>query len=76
MSWRSVAGLKARGRTYAARAENIRRHTGGRISPPRLNERLVPLHEPEAPAVVALPPADATPEGNVACSSMSTTFTL
>ncbi len=66
LSWRWVAGLHTRGRAYAARAENIARHTGGRFSPTGLNEQPEPLDEPEPPATVALPPADAVPEGEVA----------
>ena len=66
LSWRWVAGLHTRGKAYAARAENIRRHTAGRFSPTGLNEQPVPLHEPEPPMAVRLPSADMPPEGDVA----------
>ena len=44
-SWRWVAGLHTRGKTYLARAENIARHTNGRFDP---RGQLAP----EAPALV------------------------
>jgi len=66
LSWRWVAGLHTRGKAYAARAENIRRYTNGRYDPQGLNEDPVPLEEPDGPAPVKLPRADAVPEGNVA----------
>ena len=40
LSWRWVAGLHTRGKTYAARAENIARYTEGRFHPQGLNEHL------------------------------------
>ncbi len=66
LSWRWVGGLHTRGRAYAARAENIRRHTDGRYSPTGLDEYPVPLHEAEPPHAVALPSADVAPDGDVA----------
>ena len=66
LSWRWVAGLHTRGKAYAATAENIRRHTGGRFAPDGLNEHPVPLQEDDPPPAVALPPAAPSPEGDVA----------
>ncbi len=66
LSWRWVAGLHTRGKPYAARAENIRRYTGGRFAPVGLNESPLSLDEPEPPRMVPLPPADAAPSGPVA----------
>ena len=66
LSWRWVAGLHTRGKPYAARAENIRRYTGGRFSPTGLNENPVALEEPSLAPIVALPSADAAPPGEVA----------
>ena len=66
LSWRWVAGLHTRGRAYAARAENIRRHTDGRFSPTGLNERPVPLHETEPPRMVQLSTAQVAPAGDIA----------
>ncbi len=58
LSWRWVAGLHTRGKPYAARAENIRRYTGGRYAPSGLNERPVALDEPPPAPAVELPQAD------------------
>ncbi len=66
LSWRWVAGLHTRGKPYAARAEVIRRATEGRFSPTGLNERPVALEEAEPPPLAPLPPADASPSGEVA----------
>ena len=66
LSWRWVAGLHTRGRPYAARAENIRRYTGGRYSPANLNESPTALDEPEPAPAAALPPSGAAPSGEVA----------
>jgi len=66
LSWRWVAGLHTRGKHYVARAENIRRYTSGRFSPDGLDEHPAPLEEDAPHPAVALPPADALPEGEVA----------
>lgn len=66
LSWRWVAGLHTVGRPYAARAENIRRYTGGRYSPSGLNETPVALTEPEPVAATPLPPSGAAPQGEIA----------
>ena len=66
LSWRWVAGLHTRGKPYAARAENIRRHTDGRYDPAGLNEDPVALEEPTSVAASKLAPGDAPPDGEVA----------
>ncbi len=66
LSWRWVAGLHTRGKAYAARAENIARHTEGRFRPTGLNEAVHALTEEEAPPLVPLAPAEALPGGDVA----------
>ncbi len=66
LSWRWVAGLHTRGRVYAARAENIRRYTGGRHSPAGLNENPEPLEEATVPATCKLLPAGTVPDADVA----------
>ncbi|QHL89623.1 deoxyribodipyrimidine photolyase [Sphingomonas changnyeongensis] len=55
LSWRWVAGLHTRGKAYAARAENIRRYTGGRFDPRGLVEDVEPLDEAAEHPLVALP---------------------
>jgi deoxyribodipyrimidine photo-lyase len=66
LSWRWVAGLHTKGKPYAARAENIRRYTGGRYDPAGLDEDPVALTEAEPAAAAPLPPAGAAPDGAVA----------
>jgi deoxyribodipyrimidine photo-lyase len=66
LSWRWVAGLHTKGKPYAARAENIRRYTGGRYNPAGLDEDPVALTEAEPAAAAPLPPAAAAPDGAVA----------
>jgi deoxyribodipyrimidine photo-lyase len=46
LSWRWVAGLQTRGKTYAASRDNIAKYTGGRFSPSGLATRIGPLDEP------------------------------
>ncbi len=65
LGWRWVAGLHTRGKHYVARAENIRRYTQGRYNPRDLDESPEPLSEPEGRAAIALPPAEAAPQGEV-----------
>jgi deoxyribodipyrimidine photo-lyase len=44
LSWRRVAGLQTRGKTYLARADNIAEYTGGRFQPSR--DELASFAEP------------------------------
>ena len=66
LSWRWVAGLHTRGKTYAARADNIRRFTDGRYSPTGLNEDPETLEESHPAPARAIPDADPAPSGDVA----------
>ena len=65
LSWRWVAGLQTAGKTYLARADNIRRYTEGRFAPRGLAEEAPALTEPPigpAGALAALAAPDpATP---------------
>lgn len=66
LSWRWVAGLHTKGKHYVARAENIARHTGGRFTPHgELNEKPLPLQEPEPPAPRPIPALPVPPRGPV-----------
>jgi deoxyribodipyrimidine photo-lyase len=66
LSWRWVAGLHTKGKHYVARAENIARYTGGRFAPHgALNEKPLPLQEPDAPAPRPVPDVPAPPSGPV-----------
>lgn len=56
LSWRWVAGLQTRGKTYLARPDNIARYTEGRFHPVgRLSPRAAPLDGPAPPAARAAP---------------------
>jgi deoxyribodipyrimidine photo-lyase len=47
LSWRWVAGLQTKGKTYAASRDNIKKYTGGRFSPVKeLARQAVALNEP------------------------------
>ena len=65
LSWRWVAGLHTRGKTYLARADNIAEYTGGRIQPGRheLAAVALPIIEEFQPDRGPLRPADAVPKG-------------
>ena len=57
LSWRWVAGLQTRGKTYLATTENISRYTDGRFAPTGLATVARALSDEPAPAVdVAIPP--------------------
>ncbi|MGY6497989.1 MAG: FAD-binding domain-containing protein [Microcella sp.] len=56
LSWRWVAGLQTRGKTYQATAENIARYTDGRYRPRGLASSAEPLDGPPPP------PASPAPE--------------
>ena len=62
LSWRWVAGLHTRGKTYAARADNIQRYTDGRFSPKGLNEYPEAIVEDDPPGPTALAEARSPPE--------------
>ncbi len=66
LSWRWVAGLHTRGKPYAARAENISRHTDGRFSPEGLDEDPVALTEPDLAPLTRLPSPEPPPRGDAA----------
>lgn len=59
LSWRWVAGLQTRGKTYLARRDNIRDHTHGRFDPQGLSGVAVALEEPVPPAPQPLRPLSA-----------------
>jgi deoxyribodipyrimidine photo-lyase len=56
LSWRWVAGLQTKGKTYAASRDNIARYTAGRFSPKGLATRIEPLDEPPLEAARPLTP--------------------
>ena len=66
LSWRWVAGLQTRGKTYLARADNIERFTQGRFRPHGLADHAVALDDAPFPSPQALPAADHPPEGPAA----------
>lgn len=55
LSWRWVAGLQTRGKTYLATTGNIERYTDGRFSPRRLAVSAVALEDGPVPPVTPLP---------------------
>ncbi len=66
LSWRWVAGLHTRGKTYLATAQNIRACTDRRFDPRGLAQHAVPLEEPDPAPVEALKPAlQMPPEGRI-----------
>ncbi len=59
LSWRWVAGLQTRGKTYLATADNIAKYTGGRFRPKEaLAKSAAPIEGPPLPALGPLRPAD------------------
>jgi deoxyribodipyrimidine photo-lyase len=64
LSWRWVAGLHTRGKTYLARPDNIRKYTDGRFRvEAALAEDALPLEEPPVPAPGELSPEITIPKG-------------
>lgn len=64
LSWRWVAGLHTKGKTYLARASNIARYTDGRFNPEgQLAERAEPLSEPAIGSSKPLDQFERLPEG-------------
>lgn len=62
LSWRWVAGLQTKGKTYLATADNIARYTNGRYKPKSLAARADALHEDALPAIRPLPPLPRLPD--------------
>jgi deoxyribodipyrimidine photo-lyase len=56
LSWRWVAGLHTRGKTYLARRDNIAAFTGGRFDPEGLAATAPALEEPPLPPAVPIAP--------------------
>jgi deoxyribodipyrimidine photo-lyase len=64
LSWRWVAGLHTRGKTYLARRDNIRKYSGGRFDPgDRLSRAAPAVDEPPPPPAAALTPRPPLPAG-------------
>ena len=61
LSWRWVAGLQTKGKTYLATSQNIARYTEGRFSPKGLATRAEALHEASVTQVRKLEPAPPLP---------------
>ena len=55
LSWRWVAGLQTKGKTYLARPSNIAKYTDGRFEPHGLARDAVALRGPDHPARQPLP---------------------
>jgi len=55
LSWRWVAGLQTKGKTYLARADNIEKYTQGRFSPTGLAKSAPPLEGKDHPHIRNLP---------------------
>lgn len=58
LSWRWVAGLQTRGKTYLATTENIARYTDGRFAPTGLATTARALDEEPFPPATPVAPAD------------------
>ena len=64
LSWRWVAGLHTKGKTYLARAANIAKYTGGRFNPAgQLSTVAEPLTEPGLHPRVTMSPSAPIPQG-------------
>ncbi len=63
LSWRWVAGLHTKGKTYLARADNIETYTQGRFSPVGLAHTAVALEEPPLPSAQKIPQSSETYSG-------------
>jgi len=58
LSWRWVAGLQTKGKTYLARPDNIAKYTDGRFRPTGLASYAAPLDGPPHPPLGPLPTSD------------------
>jgi deoxyribodipyrimidine photo-lyase len=66
LSWRWVAGLHTKGKTYLARADNIESYTQGRFRPLGLANKATALEEQELAPLRGLPTAVASfPNGKI-----------
>jgi deoxyribodipyrimidine photo-lyase len=65
LSWRWVAGLHTKGKTYLARRDNIVGFTGGRFSPDGLAREAIALDEEPMGNATMLPTLPALPSGRV-----------
>ena len=54
LSWRWVAGIQTKGKSYLARQENIRKYTAGRFSPEGLAESASPVEDDQFHAISPL----------------------
>ena len=54
LSWRWVAGIQTKGKSYLARQENIRKYTAGRFSPEGLAESAAPIEDDQFHAISPL----------------------
>jgi deoxyribodipyrimidine photo-lyase len=63
LSWRWVAGLHTRGRSYRATADNIARYTDGRFAPAGLAATAEPLTEADEHPLRPAPAGDPLPDG-------------
>ena len=66
LSWRWVAGLQTKGKTYAASADNIHKYTGGRFKPKGLAREAVALDEGTVEAARLLAPSPEHFDGEAA----------
>ncbi|KJZ17115.1 DNA photolyase [Loktanella sp. S4079] len=64
LSWRWVAGLHTKGKTYLARPDNIAKYTNGRFHPNGLATMAEPLMETCNHPCVAIPSPQAAPTGD------------
>jgi deoxyribodipyrimidine photo-lyase len=58
LSWRWVGGLHTKGKTYLARADNIKTYTDGRFKPASLAKTAPALEEPQLPHACPLRAAE------------------
>lgn len=63
LSWRWVAGLQTKGKTYLATASNISRYTDGRFSPTGLATTVRAIVEEPLPPRSVIPAPDTVPTG-------------
>ncbi len=66
LSWRWVAGLQTKGKTYLARADNIKTYTNGRFNPVGQLAEFADPFDDEIPEALPSPEGDALPMGPLA----------